>query len=689
MTGDGTDDRQPPGYARLSWDEQGQPHSSAFDDVYFSSADGLAETRHVFLQHNQLTERFDALSAPHFTIAETGFGSGLNFLAAWQLWEQRAPANAQLHFVSVEKYPLRPEDLCRALALWPALADYADALCEAYPPEPLPGFHRLSLARGRVQLTLIIDDAAQGFEQLLASNHPLWAKSGPFIDAWFLDGFAPAKNPAMWSDALFSAIGKLSRTGTTAATFSAAGVVKRGLRSAGFAVKRVPGFGRKREMVTATFAGTTPSDLDPKDYDRPMGKHPWPLAWHLKAAPEPTPTRTIAIIGAGLAGCHSARALAERGWQVSVYERAEAPATQASGNPQGVVYCRLSPKDEPQARFNLASLQFARQHYRRYWADCGRACGVLQLAHTGKEAAGQALLRERYAQAARLVQFVDAAEASRLAGVPLDCGGLFLPDAGWLDPRQLCRRLLAHPAITLHTGADVDQLVRDENQWLLLDKADNTLGLAPQVVIATAEHARQFSQTQHLPLKPIRGQVSYLPATGASRSLRTVICGEGYLPPAHNDRHCIGATFNLHETSTETRVEDHAANLDNLAAHAPALAETWAGLAPEQIQGRVGFRCATRDYLPIVGPAPIADAFDEDFAVLRTNARAAIPHRGRYWPGLYLNVGHGSRGLAYAPLSAALLADTLEGTPAPVAQELVLALHPGRFLIRQLIRNQR
>lgn len=221
-------------HAQLDWDEQGRPLSREFDDIYFSPTSGFDETHHVFIAGNDLARRFAELPAGGcFCIGETGFGTGLNFLCAWQLFEQCAPADARLHFVSVEKFPLTRDDLRRALALWPQLAPQAAQLLDQYMAIH-PGFQRFNLAAGRVVLTLLVGDALDGLPELDAQ-----------IDAWFLDGFAPAKNPEMWSPALFTQLARLSRSGTSLATFTAAGFVRRGLTEAGFAIKRVRGFGKK------------------------------------------------------------------------------------------------------------------------------------------------------------------------------------------------------------------------------------------------------------------------------------------------------------------------------------------------------------------------------------------------------------------------------------------------------------
>ncbi|MGA9705098.1 tRNA (5-methylaminomethyl-2-thiouridine)(34)-methyltransferase MnmD, partial [Pseudomonas sp.] len=231
-------------HAQLDWDDQGRPHSRVFDDVYFSDQSGLEETRYVFLQQNRLQERFAALAdGARLVIGETGFGTGLNFLCAWQLFEQHAAPGARLHFVSVEKYPLSHADLQRALALWPELSPLADQLLAQYIAIH-QGFQRLVLAQGRVTLTLLIGDALEQLPQLDAQ-----------IDAWFLDGFAPAKNPDMWTAELFAELARLAAPGSTISTFTSTGWVRRLINAAGFKMKRTPGIGHKWEILRGEFLG--------------------------------------------------------------------------------------------------------------------------------------------------------------------------------------------------------------------------------------------------------------------------------------------------------------------------------------------------------------------------------------------------------------------------------------------------
>jgi tRNA 5-methylaminomethyl-2-thiouridine biosynthesis bifunctional protein len=228
----------------LAWID-GQPFSPRFGDRYFSADSGLAETRHVYLRGNRLAERFARLPAGGgFTIGETGFGTGLNLLAAWQLFEQAAPPGATLRLRSVERWPLRAADLTRALAAWPELQPQAEALRAAW-PALVAGTDEQALSGGRVRLALVVDDAAAALARFDTAS----------VDAWFLDGFAPAKNPAMWGIEVAAQVARASRAGATLATYTAAGWVRRTLQQAGFDVRREPGFGRKRQMTVGTRAG--------------------------------------------------------------------------------------------------------------------------------------------------------------------------------------------------------------------------------------------------------------------------------------------------------------------------------------------------------------------------------------------------------------------------------------------------
>ena len=646
--------------AQLDWDEHGQPLSRQFGDVYFSRASGLEETRHVFLRHNRIAERCAALADDgRLVIGETGFGTGLNFLCAWQAFAEHAPAGARLHFVSVEKYPLDGEDLRRALALWPELAVFSTPLLEQYAGIQ-PGFQRLLFDGGRVLLTLLVGDALECLPQLDAQ-----------VDAWFLDGFAPAKNPQMWTPELFTQLARLSAPGASLATFTCAGTVRRGLIEAGFRMEKVKGFGHKREMLAGLFEGQP----------APAGK-PW-----FARPPRPAERRAL-IIGAGLAGCASAASLAARGWQVTLLERHGEVAEEGSGNPQGVLYLKLSAHGTPLSRLLLAGFGFTRRLLERLERGVDwDACGVLQLAFDAKEAERQAQLAAAFPPG--LLQPLTQAEAEQRAGIALPSGGLFYPEAGWAHPPALCRLLARHPNIRLLTHREALSIRRADGEWQALGADDGLLAAAPILVLANATDAATFAPTHHLPLKRIRGQITRVPATPASRALRTVLCAEGYVAPPRGDEHTVGASFDLHNRQQGVTTEEHIGNLKRLREISADLAERLETdrLDPASLHGRAAYRCTSPDYLPLVGPLADPLAFAERYAVLARDARQ-VPDAPCPWlDGLYVNLAHGSRGVVTAPLCGELLAAWLENEPLPLPLAVAEACHPNRFPLRQLVRG--
>ena len=657
----------PSAFAELSWSDDGQPFSTHFDDVYFSRESGLAETRHVFVQHNNLEQRWRELPAgAQFCIGETGFGTGLNFLCAWQLWDHLAPGDARLHFVSCEKYPLSRSDLQRALVLWPELEPWADQLLAQY-TDLAAGWQRFSLAEGRVTLTLLIGDVLDTLPQLEAQ-----------IDAWFLDGFAPAKNPDMWQPALYAQLARLSGPGTTLATFTSVGEVRRGLQAAGFSMRKVKGHGRKREMICGQLESLPDSE--------------WAAPWYQRPAAQPDRERSALIIGAGLAGCATAFALARRGWQVTVIERHAHAAAEASGNTQGILYCKLSPHQTLLSRYVQASYAYGLRllHEVLPQGDSNwNACGVLQLSTDDKERTRQlALVDQGYPPS--FLHSVDIDQASAIAGIKLDRPGLFFPSAGWVNPPSLCQALLQQPNIRLITHSEALQLAHCDGQWHALDDRQQTLTQSAVAIICSANDSQRFSQTSRAPLKAIRGQVTQLAANADSAALRTVLCAEGYISPARQGEHHLGASFRFDRLDSEPSPEENLSNLQMLDKLSPQLA---ALLQPQQqdpacLPARAALRCTTPDYLPLVGPVADAEAFREDYAVLAKDASKQPDSPTRWHPGLYINAGHGSRGMVSCPLSGELIAAWLDNEPLPLPRDVVNALHPNRFMLRQLIRGQ-
>jgi len=655
--------------AQLDWRDEAVPESALFGDIYYSAEDGLAESTYTFLDGNDITARLSQHPTPRFTIGETGFGTGLNFLLTWQAWRRTGADRPRLHYVATEKYPLSQQALTRALAAWPALAGLADELIEHW-PVPIKGQHRLMFEQGQVILDLWIEDSSDAFTDLAEQERLL-------IDAWYLDGFAPARNPDMWRAELFEAMAALSRPNATLATFTAAGDVRRGLASAGFDVTLVSGFGAKRDSIRARWTG--PAASRPVDTTR----------WDISATSADIPEHVM-VIGAGLAGAATANALARRGIRVSVIEQSEIAAA-ASGNEQGVLYTRLSRRHSTLTDFALQSFLFAHRQYRALLENGGlnpdsdgALCGCFQQSGNAKDLD---YLRDALSSVPALAEVLDSEQASEHLGIEQGSSGYWLPRSGWLHPPAVCRALLDHPSISVTTETGPVRLSRKADGRWCADFDGGTVE-ADCAVVCGGVDAANHPPTAWLPLQPIRGQTTSLPATAPLSDLRAVLCHEGYIAPRRGDSHCIGATFAPGVTRTQVDEADSRYNLSRLAEAVPSWLSHLDSLDPGTLPARVGLRCASPDYLPIVGPVPDRDAFLQEFANLRNNAKQTIISRGPMVPGLYVNTGHGSRGLSSTPLTAECLAAEITGEPMPLSRHLRRALLPARFLVRDLKRGK-
>jgi len=415
------------------------------------------------------------------------------------------------------------------------------------------------------------------------------------------------------------------------------------------------------------------------------------LPWYLVKQPAPIITKEVTIIGAGIAGCTAAVALQRRGFKVTVVDRHPHAGAEASGNSQGIVYPKLSPRDDVLPRVNLAAIQFCSDYYQPFWdRGLGKQCGILVVPESPKKVEDFAQISQRFADRPEIVQSVDNKQLCKLAGIPLRAKtALYFSQLGWLPPALVCQQLLETHNIPL-IQADIHSLDhdKDKNSWALKDSAGLCILNSETVVIASAFDCKNFAQSEYLPLRKIRGQISQLPCTAESSQLQTVICGEGYFTPAENGLHSCGATYNKDIFTREVRDQDHQTNIAQISATDPGLAAALGEPAIESLSGRANFRCTTPDYLPISGPLPNVPEMLKDYAILRRDAKTVLPTRGSYLPNLYVNCGMGSRGLSYAPLTAEVLAAQIAGETPVLEQALLNAINPARFIIRDLKRKR-
>lgn len=599
----------------------GTPVSPAYGDVYHSPQGGEAQARHVFLAGNGLPERWQGRA--RFTVLETGFGLGLNFLATWRAWREDSRRCARLHYVSLEKHPFDARSLAALHAPHAQLAVLSAELRDAW-PMLVPGLHRLAFDNGMVVLTLAFGDAVELLPKLRLA-----------ADAIFLDGFAPAKNPDLWSRPLLKRLARLAATGATAATWSVAAEVRAGLAGAGFAAEKRPGFGAKREMLAAVA-------LPRRD-----------------ATPVPPPQGRVLVIGAGIAGASACERFATRGCEVTLVERRDAPATEASGNHAGAFHPLVTRDDSVYARLTRAA--FLHWHNRRRELDAmpgvWSRCGVLQLARNDKEEAAQREAIRALAYPPAYACWVEPGEAAAHAGMAVSAGGLWFPESGWMRPPRLARALLdaCGAKLTTRFGVEVASLARAGGEWRALDAAGNEIARAPVVVLANATDALRLAPDPHVRLRRVRGQVTHLPGERFA-DLRCVALRGGMVLPPVDGISVAGASFEIDDDDAAVRVEGHAGNLERVAR---ILTDATAGLDPAALEGRVGWRAVVPDRLPMLG------SIDD--------ARGA---------GLYAAYAYGSRGLLWAGLGAELIASQATGDPLPIDVKLADAVLPARFRAR-------
>ena len=653
--------------ANLDWDDKANPYSKEYQDIYYSKADALAESSYIFLQANNLTERWQKLSGNNFVIGECGFGGGLNFLNTCRHWHEQfkdKQTDSTLYYLACDLHPFKKDDLIKLYKNYPELKVYSDALLKSYPSHT-PGTHSRDFIFGNTKIVLVfmLGDAREMLEQA-------WQSNGFRVDAWYLDGFSPALNSKMWDEVLCSALSALSQVGTTLSTYSAAGIVKKSLKQNGFDIERKTGFANKRHMLVGKYTSDNNARkiVNPTWFNIPTTNH--------KA-------KKAIIIGAGLAGCSTASELAKTGWQVTLIERENKIASKASGNPLGIVYCKLSNSSDASANYYLHSYLFAIEHYKQIsksnainWQDCG----LLQIAHNEREQKRQTQAISKHAKAGFAKQ-LSKEEASELSGINLDNGGLFFPGSGFLNPPALCLSYTQHDNISCITNTDALDINFKNNIWEVKG-SNGSIDKAPVVIIANSYDALNFQQSQHYPLLQNYGQIDEYKTTPVDGLLSCIVCAKGYILPANNESHFIGGITNTDETQaadTNTVAEQNIELTKSIQADLAIAYEK-----KKFVKSRTGIRCNSPDYLPLVGPVENKKQCEDIYAELGRNAKKDINQEPLYESGLFINVAHGSHGLSSTPLAARYLTDLINKSPLPLSNASLNCLHPIRYLISSL-----
>lgn len=596
------------GKAQVHHTETGALFSEQFQDIYFSKAGGFAESTHVFIHGNQLLERWK--NTERFVIAELGFGTGLNFVNTIKHWQTHAPATVQLHYISCEYYPLEKKLLEK---FWQQFPEYQQISAKllARLPSALPGFHRVNFPEFNCSLTLLLGEATAMYRQLEAK-----------VDAWFLDGFSPAKNPELWNEELFREVSRLTKHTGTIASYSVAHVAQRNLAACGFHLEKQKGFAEKKEMLVGKKLGEVGAQIN-------------------------TSEKSAIIVGGSLAGCSTAHALAQRGWKVSILEKRSLAQLSANHDITGITYPLLSSDWNTQTHLYcngmLYTLHLLHLLNAKNPQQIFQQCGMKILATRPREQERFLKLQHFAWIPEDFMQFLPKKSLENFDTVSLT-------QAAWIKPSALISHLLQNPLIRYFPEHDVTQLQRINGTWLAQTASGLEFSVA-HVVLANAAEAKQLTQTQNLPLQSIRGQVTYLPSSPELKTISEIICAEGYLSPELSGFHHLGASYDLESHATDLLLESHQQNLQHLKNLLPG---TNVNVELETLGGRVGFRTIAPDRTPVVG---------------------MHPHETNLW----LNLAHGSRGLISCPLAGEHLASLMNSDPLPLPANLVKALSPARF----------
>lgn len=612
--------------AQAEFDADGRLYSPAYGDVYHSPSGALGQAEHVFLRGNGLPGRWRGRRA--FTVCETGFGLGLNFLALWKAWRDDPQRSAALHVVSLEGHPFTRDDLAALLTRYAPepLADLGRQLAAAW-PVLLPGLHRLEFEGGAVTLTLGFGDA-----QVLASRLSVG------VDAFFLDGFAPERNPRMWELPLLRHLARLAAPGATLATWACTGELRQSLRTAGFDARREPGYGGKWHMTVA--AAVAPGSAVPSV---PQGD-----------------SRHAVVVGAGLAGSGIAQALAVRGWRVTVIDAGRAQGEAAHAGHVAAALTPVVARDD-NARARLSRAGSLRALARWQGLPAGAAplvCGTVQLERDESRSAALAGTLETLAFPAHWVRQVGRDEASALAGLPLARGGVYFGQGMLLRPDLLIEALLATEGVTLLPGRAA-RVERSGAGWSVRDAAGAELARAATVVLANAFGARAVLADSGLldplprvgQMHALAGEVTLVPAQALRGGPRCIVGGEGYLLPDVGPGCVAGSTYVHGATEARIGAEGQRVTLDKAAGLLGGGFPEFDALEPGSLPGWAGWRAVLPGRLPAVGELPQA-------------------------PGLWLAIGYASRGLSWSALMGDLIAARLAGEPSPLETDLAQLISP-------------
>ncbi|WP_157726603.1 bifunctional tRNA (5-methylaminomethyl-2-thiouridine)(34)-methyltransferase MnmD/FAD-dependent 5-carboxymethylaminomethyl-2-thiouridine(34) oxidoreductase MnmC [Thalassotalea crassostreae] len=658
--------------ANIKFNEHGEPYSADFDDIYFDHQHGSSQSEQVFLDNNHIPKVWHTFRGDKFSIVETGFGSGLNFFitaAKFIQFKQSNNSPLSLHFISCDKYPLNKDDFAKVMALWPQYSDLSSRLLQHY--DPLQNSLDICFDELSIRLTIYFDDATESLSKLSSDN-------AQHIDAFYLDGFAPSRNRDMWNDDLFAQLALLARKGATIGTFTVAGFVRRGLEAVGFKLEKHEhnDDAYKSESTKGRFVGVSKQ--------KPL------TGFKIRSKVESSQHATI--IGGGLAAACTALALAKRNIKVTVLCQDDEIAMGASSNAIGAIYPLLHQQKDTISEFYQLGFEHSLKLFQQLLAEGYQFShgfdGLIEVSFKHALVQRQQKFAELNAWPNDLIHPISAEQTNEISGINVDKPGLFMPRAGWVCPPELVKAIMKAANDTGNVKVKLKRKLESvkqvaKNRWLITTNKEQKQ--VQNVIFCTGADSLDIDILGDLPLSAVRGQVTQMQTNATINNLKTVLCHKGYLTPANNGMHCIGATFDKDDVDLSYRQQDDEYNLNMLD---KCLGDIAGWQLKDVKGGKARLRCCTPDHLPVVGRLPEIELHKEYYQHLSKDKNWHFKEPAPFKPGLYILSGLGARGLCSAPLLAEILAAELCNDEQIVDEEMLFNLSTNRFVIRDMIKRK-
>ena len=594
-----------PGQFSTSFSD-GVLRSKEFNDIYFSADNGVNESNHVYIEGNNLKQRL--LNSQHFTISELGFGSGLNFLLTWKLFNKANAGKGYLDYISIEGFPLNKNLIRKVHSKFPELSKYSNQLLNSLPPL-WSGIHRIHLNDDKIRLTLVYEEV---FEALQKSTFQ--------SDAWFLDGFNPKTNKEMWDAKVLSEVFRLTKPSGTFSTFSSAGQVRRDLEKVGFKVKKIDGFGYKKEMTIGKKCGEKKSNITQMN---------------------------CLVIGGGIAGVSIAYSLKNRVINPCIIEKENGLAYGASGNLAAIQYPRLTSVNTPAGRLSLSCYRYSRNLARQFGVALEDKSIILGLPAREKIKQNK-LLSQGWPE--DLIRKLREEDELEMTNSKIGIDGIVHDFGGTIKPVEFVHKLISDNVERI-LGNEIIEIIRSINGWSV-KLSNNNIIHADTLILACSEGLRKLKQTSVFNLQYTQGQITYLENKILKNIPKTNFSFSGYVTPPVENKITIGATFEKNAIKRDFISKE--ANQTNLKNIPDAISKRLFGLNKidlNNLDGRVSMRVSTFDRMPMMGQ------IEEN---------------------LYILSALGARGMIMAPLLGDALASIILGQPCGLDQEVVKACDPNR-----------